>query len=186
MDAFRRARALMPSAASAFFLGYVCADEGRPKEAIGFFRESLRLNEEDEDRYVDRADAHEALGRVYEALGRNDRAVDSFLRALSLRQDSPVASVNLARLLNQGGAPGEARDLLERLVARYPRMDAAWCNLGVSRAMTGEPGAARAAFKAALRINPRNSEARQNLRVLSQWKALGMLEVRRNPPRQGG
>jgi tetratricopeptide (TPR) repeat protein len=163
MESFHKAQSLEQGSSSAFFLGYLLIETGKHNEGIGYLKEAIRKNPEDNATDFDHADAYEEIGQAYEKLGYPKKAEKSYRLALFSRPDSPVASNNLAGLFSQRGALKEADEILEKLLVRYPRLDMVWTTFGSNKLRYGDLKRARTAFRTALNINPGNIPARKNL-----------------------
>jgi glycosyltransferase involved in cell wall biosynthesis len=160
---FYKARSLEHGPSSAFFMGHMLIETGKPHEAIEYLEEAIQKNPDDKVVDFDRADAYEEIGRAYELLGRPQEAEKSYRLALSTRPDSPIASHNLAGLLSVRGALFESKAILEKLLSRYPRLGTAWTTHGINKLRSGDLEGARTAFEIALKIDPNNFDARNNL-----------------------
>jgi glycosyltransferase involved in cell wall biosynthesis len=168
---FYKARSLEHGPSSAFFLGHMLIETGKPKDAIEYLEEAIQKNPDDKVVDFDRADAYEEMGRAYELLGGPQEAKKAYRLALSTRPDSPVASHNLAGLLSMQGALVESKSILEKILSRYPCLDRAWTTLGINKLRSGDLEGALDAFEIALKIDPNNIQARNNLTlVLSKVK----------------
>jgi glycosyltransferase involved in cell wall biosynthesis len=163
MKSFDKARSLEQGPSSAFFLGHLFIETSHPEVGIKYLEEAIKKNPKDEVIDFDRADAYEQIGRAYELLGSSKKAEKAYRLALSTRPDSPVALNNLAGLYSQRCAFKKSEDILEILLTQYPRLDMAWTILGSNRLRSGDLEGARVAFKTALKINPNNIVARNNL-----------------------
>jgi Flp pilus assembly protein TadD len=108
------------------------------------------------------AEAHAALGRHLLVAGQVPAALSHLRRAAQLAP-SVDADYQLAAALVRGGQGQEARDLLERIVARRPTHARAWQNLGVIHARQGRPSDAVAAFETSLRHDSALTDSSLNL-----------------------
>lgn|GEM_PF-1118125 len=182
LAAFRRARALGSRATAGFFLGWLLLELGRPAHASPLLRAAIRGATGREPVDYDAADAWEQLARAHEMRGRRREAERAYRRAMSARPDSPVAMTNLAGMLLDRGAAGEARKLLDRLLRRYRGLAAVWATLGVSRLGTS-PEAARHAFGVALDIDPLDAVASAGLRSIDGRRDAGARAAASSPAR---
>lgn len=117
--------------------------------------------------------AHALLGRMYEALGRFDDAVESYRRGLECAPDSPVLMANLAHGLAIANQQTKASQLLDALlaVAESTYVPPYW--LAVVNVGLGE-------LELALRWLRRAQESRCGWRVLAAVDP--MLDPIRNEP----
>lgn len=91
------------------------------------------------------ADAHNALGQVYQALDRFDEATECFVRAAALPGTSrEVALLGRANLLAELGEKEQALAAYAEILESYPRSAAAWAGQATHRKFQpGDPGIAR-------------------------------------------
>jgi tetratricopeptide (TPR) repeat protein len=121
-------------------LGTMLVDAGRPAEAEKPLHRALSLYETRAagppgDHRLERATTNNSLGRALRAAGRPGEAVQPYRQALALWEElasefpaaadheSNLGGVlhNLARLLNDGDDPGQARALAERAIGHQRR-----------------------------------------------------------------
>jgi tetratricopeptide (TPR) repeat protein len=119
----------------------------KPSDYLGYYLDNLAVR---------LADAHD----LERADATFHRAIDATPKAARLRFNYGTF------LLNQKRLP-EAAEQLRRAVRRDGRNVDAWTNLGVVNAQGGDPVEARKCFNQALRIDPRNANARRNLDALA-------------------
>ena len=81
-----------------FTLGRVALEEGRAQEALPWLEESLRIDPDYPDAWVD-------LGRAKHALGDSSGAIQAMLQAASVAPDYPLPYYNLGLLFDQRGQP---------------------------------------------------------------------------------
>jgi Flp pilus assembly protein TadD len=139
--------------------------DGRPREAVTEFRESLRLNndsapthynlglalsmlrqyEEASREYEsavrldpDHADAHNNLGAMLHIAGRLDEAAAHYRRALELRAENSEARSNLGRLLMLQGKTSDAALQFEQALATQPASVSALTGLAWIRATSAD------------------------------------------------
>ncbi|MBI4578027.1 MAG: tetratricopeptide repeat protein [Planctomycetes bacterium] len=170
-------------------------ETGRVDEAMGHYRETLRLR----PTYVEAlsnlataltrkglyaeaadmarratelkpsyADAHYNLGVCLYQLGRVDEAIRSYERALVADPLMARAHHNLGAALVQKHALGEARDRFEEALRLYPDFLDAHYNLGVVLLELDDAAGAALHFQEALRLDPANERARTGLAVARQ------------------
>ena len=107
-------------------LSPLCAEESRNLEDFAqlyineFFEpgEDLILSEDAEKK--SQALAHYALGRGYEARGRNQEAIEAYTRVLENQPDQFFLARKTAYLIARSGDQGEALTLLEESLAKNP------------------------------------------------------------------
>jgi len=122
-------------------------EDGRPQEAVGHFRESLRLNRDSAPTHYNlglalsmlreypdamreyeaavridpnHAEAHNNLGAMLHVAGRLDEAATHYRKALELRPENAEARANLGRLLLLQGKAAEAASQFEQGLAVQP------------------------------------------------------------------
>jgi serine/threonine protein kinase/Flp pilus assembly protein TadD len=88
-------------------LGVDLQAKGRLDEAIGEFKEAIRLKN-------DFAEAHNNLGSALATKGRRDEAIDEFKAAIRFNKDVPEIYCNLGRVLLQQGQFAEALAAVKR------------------------------------------------------------------------
>jgi Tfp pilus assembly protein PilF len=71
------------------------------------------------------------LAMAYEKLGDHKQAEDNFKHALELEPDNPVANNEYALLYRRTGRFNDARQIYEKLVAKYPHFSLPHKNLGI-------------------------------------------------------
>jgi len=91
------------------------------------------------------------------------QAGDAYGRALALEAEHPGAHVNLGRLLQEQGRPGEAVPHYQRALAVDPAHPTAAFNLAVALEDLGDAAGAVAAYQRALVADPRLADAHFNL-----------------------
>jgi hypothetical protein len=105
--------------------GVVLSESGRVEEALGHYRESIRIN-------PDYPEAHVNLAVDLAQLGRGDEAIGHLREGIRLDPDFPDAHRRLARLLEERGRLREAVENYRIAVSLRP--DDAEARLGLSRA----------------------------------------------------
>jgi tetratricopeptide (TPR) repeat protein len=120
-----------------------------------------------------------ALGALYQRVQRWDRAFGAYERVLALRDvDVPAALSAYYQFGRTGSLSGqrlaESERLLKRWIERAPpgtsgrRVARTRSRLGMVYAHQGRPDLARAEFEAALKLNPKDVDAREGLARLSR------------------
>ena len=116
-------------------------------------------------------------GHLLAKLGREEDALQRYLRAVEL---NPLDGVALGRLGDHYGRVGrykEAREFLQRAIDQtQPHWPAGFTSilhvrLGQAHQQLGDPTAARQAFEQALAIQPGSKEARRRLAQLPPTSA---------------
>ncbi|HJL16385.1 MAG TPA: tetratricopeptide repeat protein, partial [Sandaracinaceae bacterium LLY-WYZ-13_1] len=110
----------------------------------------------------DGVDAEDLVDRARRA-GNSDLAERLYRRALEMDPQEHHAMVGLARLLMSRNRHAEAVPLLRRAVQRRSRRAAYRIWLGDALAGSGDRGAAQAAWREALEIDPDNRQAQRRL-----------------------
>ncbi|MDP2645030.1 MAG: tetratricopeptide repeat protein, partial [Desulfobacterales bacterium] len=137
-------------------LGLALADKGRTDDAIGHYRQALRLKPD----YV------EALNNLANALadqGRTDEAIGNFRQALRLRPDYARAHYNLGYTLARRGQADDAIGHYREALRLKPDYVEAHYNLALKLADKGQTDEAIGHFRQALRLKPDSEEAHNNL-----------------------
>ncbi len=128
-------------------LGVALDQAGQAPEAIGQYRDAIRLK----PTYVE---AHNNLGNVLQRNGRLPEAVAEIGEAVRLEPANPRALYNLGNArfaLGQGAAAIEA---FRGALALRPDYAEAHCNLGVALVALGRTGEALAEYQAAVAADP--------------------------------
>lgn len=144
---------------SRLFLGEALEQDGRIDEALGFYRDVLRLK-------PDHVDALTHLGSARAAQGHAEEALNYFDEALRLSPEATSARYNLALVLMQLGRIDEAQQQLEETL----RQDDVFLNahgaLGNVFVQRGQMSQAIPHLRREVEINPRSWESRVNLAAL--------------------
>jgi Flp pilus assembly protein TadD len=136
-------------------LGVVLAGAGRHEEAIGHYREALRIQ-------PGFAVAHNDLGVSLAALGRHAEAIGHYREALRIRADFAEAWDNLGSSQSAFGSTGDAIAAYREALRIRPDFAKARYNLGVALGRAGRLDDALAAYREALRIRPDFADAHFN------------------------
>ncbi|HEU4688259.1 MAG TPA: tetratricopeptide repeat protein [Vicinamibacterales bacterium] len=141
-------------------IGSCLGDLGRYTEAESYLRRAAELAED--------AITHYDLGVVLTRMGRVTEAVGEYERALERDPTHVRARTNLAvNLVNMGQLARAAREL-GRVLEIEPENAGAHTNLGLVLAQQGQLARAVHEFREALRIDPQQSQARTALDVLER------------------
>ncbi len=111
-------------------------------------------------------EVHNALGTVYDDLGRTDQAVQSFKTALKLRVDYYEAYTNLGVTYERAHNLVEAESSLKKALAIKTTHAPAWFNLGIIRYKNNDTRGARQAFLEAVKCDPLHVDALTNLSIV--------------------
>ncbi len=166
--AFEKAARKMPGYALARSkLGLTLSALGRQAEAITEFEQAIALDPK-------LREAHYNLGMLLSRRGEQSRALAHLQmafpqgdeRALRLLDADPAAAEilsNLALGLANSGNRADAKKLLQRAIAMDPRQTTAQLNLGNLYLLDGALDLAQSQFEKALRLEPANPMAHNNL-----------------------
>jgi Flp pilus assembly protein TadD len=103
--------------------------------------------------------AWNGLGMSYLDEGRLDRAIDAFLKALTLDPDYELALNNIGALYNSKGKLTEARPYLLKVTSLFPDNFTGFMNLGMNYSLANELHNAERIFKKALELQPQSPDA---------------------------
>ena len=120
--------------------------EKKVKEAIAAIQRAIAADPQD-------AVACNALGVIYSQEGDNEKAMEQFDKAISLRRPYYKAIYNKFNLLLTKGQAKEAEALLESVVQQYPDHADGFINLGVLAGRQGEIDKAIGYFDKAIALN---------------------------------
>jgi protein O-mannosyl-transferase len=145
-------------------LGVALYEKGRIEEAIGQFKEGVRLKPDD-------AYTHYNFGIALDKQGQVNKALGQFQEALRLDPDYADAHYNLGVALYQQGHTAEAIRHFQETIRLNPDHPEAHNNLGTALGLNGQTDEAIRHFQEALRLKPDYAEARTNLAVMLATKA---------------
>jgi Flp pilus assembly protein TadD len=144
-------------------LGASLQAQGKLDEAGLYLERAVQLR-------PDYVDAHYNLGSLRLAQGRPGEAVDHFRTVLKLKPEDAAGRAHLADALHESGNSLYAQGKLEEAIVSFReliqiRPDEAGIHndLGVLFARKGDIGRAVTQFEEAVRLNPRDTSARNNL-----------------------
>jgi len=141
--------------------------QGRWADACGHFREAIRLDPRCVEAHTDLA------GCLYQR-EQFDEAARAYYRAIDLRPGQPDTRFSLARTLVHLGRQAEALSQLTEVVRLDPRDGEAWLVRGdLLLSLRGDTAGARACWRKALEIAPRNAT----------WTALARRRLTQHPAR---
>ena len=137
-------------------LGLLAARGGQPDEAIGYFREALKLN-------PDHLIALDNLGSAYRQAKRWDDARKTYERALQVNPDEADANYGLGMVFAQHENTARAFDFLQKALKLRPVYPEALNNLGILYLRTQRRDEALATFEQCIRVAPAFDQAYLNL-----------------------
>src|SRR5262245_45770638 len=172
LASYAEALRLRPDYADALIsYGIACRHAGRAAEALDALQRAARLEAAPPEAFLNLAQSLESLGRTDEAEAGYAHAaalLERQARALPGRADLPVA---FAHALRRAGRlqlkPEQVRELLERAGQIAPRDYEVQILLGDVRQAADDFAGARAAFSAALALDPTHAEAYSRLGILA-------------------
>ena len=139
-------------------LGNILQLQGRTDEAVGHFRQALRVK-------PDFAEAHYNLGYTLQQQGRIDEAEKSYRQALQFKPDFAKAHNNLGVACVYLGRHEEAVKAYRQAIKIKPDYANAHYNLGTALYSQGKVDEAVGYYRQAIAINPDYAEAHNNLGV---------------------
>ncbi len=106
---------------------------------------------------------HKILAELYEKEGRNDNAIDEYIRVTEINNRDINMNFNIAKLLNKENRSQEAIGVLEDILKRKPELYKATSLLGDILYSTEQYKEAISVYMNALRYNPENYDLYYNL-----------------------
>jgi Flp pilus assembly protein TadD len=137
-------------------LGLAYDNQGRANEAIGEYKEALRLK-------PDYAKAHNNLGLAYYDMGRMDEAMVEYKKAISLRPGYANAHNNLGIAYYDMGRMDEAIGEYKKAISLRPGYADAHNNLGIAYYDMGRMDEAIGEYKKAISLRPGYANVHNNL-----------------------
>jgi tetratricopeptide (TPR) repeat protein len=134
-------------------LGFAYSQQGHPQEAIGFFKDAIRIR-------PDFSDAYNNLGVVYFRTGQVSAAIESLQHAIRLTPNLAVAHYNLGYALTKGHREREAIASYKQALLLKPDFAEVRNNLAVLYLQHGQRSLALEQYHLLQSIN---SEMAQNL-----------------------
>lgn len=147
-------------------LGTILRQAGKTEEAIGHFKQALRLK-------PDLAEAHYNLGVTLARVDRFQEAVEHYEQALRLKPDFAQAHYNLGISLAELGRVPEAMEHWEQALRLKPDYAEAHFNLGLMLAAQGQTTAALEHYRRALDLANRTGDTALADAVRSRIKMTG-------------
>jgi Flp pilus assembly protein TadD len=136
-----------------YAMGRLHYTQGRYGDALTCFQKTIALNPRS-------VKGENNMGLAYEALNRNDDAVEAYRMALAWQKDDPAPSeqplLNLAILLLHRNQLAEAEQLLEQAAKIAPKEPRIHENLGQVYQRAGRPADAVNQFGVAVTLAPEN------------------------------
>lgn len=132
-------------------------------KAIEECKQSLMARPDDASSYYN-------LGNLYQRMGRNKDAIDSFETSWKLREDFVPAYVNASMAYNAVGMNDKAVESLKMAVQHDPNSVAAHLNLALLYGEMGRHADAENAFRKTFELDPKSAVAAYNLGVLIAQK----------------
>ena len=139
-----------------FNLGAALQSMGKVEEAIGYYRQALRVKPDD-------AIARNSLGTALQTSGNLDAAIGEYREALRISPNYVSAHYNLGTVLLSLGKAEEAVNHFQEVLRAEPDDADVRNDLGSALAIEGEMAKAAIEFEQALRINPAHANAHYNL-----------------------
>jgi tetratricopeptide (TPR) repeat protein len=166
--AFGEAANMMPGyAAARSKRGMVLSQLGRDEEAIAEFEKALAVDPSLREAHYNlavllwrRGDPTQALSHLQMAFPKGDHKA---LQQLDNDPAGPAILSNLALGLASSGNRAQAKNLLQQAISIDPKHTAARLNLGNLYLLEGAAGPAQIEFETALRLDPANPMAHNNL-----------------------
>ncbi len=137
-------------------LGILLLTTGRVPEAIGQYREALRVE-------PDNPEILNALGHALFDAGRIPEAIGCYERTLRIKPDFAEVHNNLGIALAREGRRAEAMGHFQEALRLKPDYAEAHNNLGFALMQAGRVPEAAGHFEQALRLKPDDADARLNL-----------------------
>jgi Tfp pilus assembly protein PilF len=135
--------------------GYCVREAGRLEDALALFRRASKANE------LSPVPVADAAGCLKD-LGQKKEAEHEYRRALALDPTLTLAATNLARMLGERGADGEATAVLDAAVAAGAYAPQIYFERGTIRARKGNFKNALADFRESAKRDPANPAPLEN------------------------
>eukprot|EP00913_Durusdinium_trenchii_P035248 g32978.t1 len=151
-------------AGSLNLLGVTALSENQHDQAVQFLTRAVAADSNDPFLYAN-------LGKAFQNLGENERAIDAFQTAIRLLPEFFDAHFHLAGALQAAGRQVEAVDAFRNAIRLRPNDTGVYRELGKTLWELGEREGAVACFQSALVLNPDDIEALCHLGTT--WQACG-------------
>ena len=160
VEDYHEAIRLKPNYADAYYnLGNVLLENGYHQHALTNYAKAIRLK-------MDYADAFIGGGLAYFGLQNYTLAVASYTKAIRLKPDSAKAYLNRGNVYFEKGQYENAiKDYDKSIALGNPELEVCYNNRGLAYYELGKTERAVEDFKVALRINPADDLAQQNLNM---------------------
>jgi predicted CXXCH cytochrome family protein len=132
------------------------------------FEKALDEYKQRQESIADRPEAHLNLGLMYENLGQNALAENSYNTAIRLVYDFTPAMFNLANLYNRTGRNKEAEEQFRKIIRLEPDNGEAYYSLGLLLAEMKRLDDAVNALAKAVQLNPDQARMRYNYALALQ------------------
>jgi Flp pilus assembly protein TadD len=132
----------------------------------GRLNEALQLMLESQNKNPLAPEIHNALGSLYDELGKSGQAVESFKTALRLRPEYFQAYTNLGVTYERVNNLTEAESVLKKALAVNKNYVPAWYNLGIVQYKNNDKQGARLSFAGAVARDPLHADALTNLSIV--------------------
>jgi tetratricopeptide (TPR) repeat protein len=140
-------------------LGFLAQDQGNIKQAAVYYQRAASLQPQGPADYF-----NQAVG--FSALGLGARAVESFGMAIQLKPEFWQARYLLGVEIANQGRIGEAQAQFLEVIRYRPDFAPAHIYLGIALAAQNKPDQALGEFRTALKLDPANSTARQEIEII--------------------
>jgi tetratricopeptide (TPR) repeat protein len=176
---YKKVIGLMPTnAASHYNLANVFVKQGHVNEAIKSYEKALELDS-------NLAPAHFNLGNLWNEQGEHEKAKAAFEKTIAANPKHAEAYLNLGNLLADSGAFEKATGWYEKAIENNADYAPAYVSLGTLYKEKGESEKAIANFKKALELDPKNADAKREVRraiaaKVPRWHFTMLADEKRN------
>jgi tetratricopeptide (TPR) repeat protein len=143
-----------------YHYGCTLEAQGRPREAVERFRNSLELDPSSPEKWT-------ALGGALTRSGRPDEAVEAFRRSLQQDDRNAVAYFGLGDALLAQNKPEEAAECFRKACELNPKVAEPCNRLGETLVHLGKPTEAAEEFRRAIRLKEKFPEPHYSLALLA-------------------